>query len=117
MSYLSANDYVNGSQSWQAKLAAWPASATILAFFILTALLFSIRNQPPAKLFVQHSRMVWGVAYVGLLYPFVQRIGEGFYAVSGDLSVHYKGGDYLLARSNSDASGVGLRGPHVTPGP
>lgn len=96
MSYLSTVGYGEGCPAWQTCLAAWPELGAILAFFIVTALLFSIRNQPPAKLFVMHSRMVWGVVYVGLLYPFVARIGEGFYAVGGDSSTHYQGGDYLL---------------------
>lgn len=96
LSYLSVGGQGNGGSSWQAYLAAWPGLTPTLLFFILTALLFSIRNQPPAKLFVQHSRMVWGVVYIGLLYPFVQRIGEGFYVSAGDTSMHYDGGDYLL---------------------
>lgn len=96
MSYLSAGSFGDADSTWQRYLAAWPGLTPILVFFILTAVLFSIRNQPPAKLFVRHSRMVWGVIYVGLLYPFVGRIGEGFYVSGGDSSMHYEGGDYLL---------------------
>lgn len=95
--YLSADANFKDASSWQTYLVRLPQFAPILAYFILTALLFSIRNQPPAKLFVQHSRMVWGVIYVGLLYPFVGRIGEGFYSIqSGNLLQHHEGGDYLL---------------------
>ncbi len=64
------------------------ALGIIILFFALTAMLSAISRQSPAQLFTRHSRLVWGVLYVGLLYPIVYRVGNGF----GDVS----GGDCLL---------------------
>ena len=60
----------------------------LIIFFLVTAMLFSLGKTPPSELFRKHSRLIWGVAYVTLLYPFVFRVGVG----SGDIS----GGDSLL---------------------
>ena len=59
------------------------ALGIIILFFTLTAILSAIGRQSPAQLFTRHSRLVWGVLYVGLLYPIVYRVGNGFGEVSG----------------------------------
>lgn len=60
----------------------------LIVFFLITAMLFSLGKISPAELFRKHTRLVWGVTYITLLYPFVFRIGVG----SGNIS----GGDALL---------------------
>ncbi len=47
-----------------------------ITYLLLIGMLLSIRNQPPAELFNQMLLLSWGVAYVGLLYPFVYHIRE-----------------------------------------
>jgi len=60
----------------------------IILFYTVTAMVFAVGKQSPAELFKRHSRLVWGVLYVGLLYPVVYKVGNGF----GEFS----GGDCLL---------------------
>ena len=50
------------------------AFMTFVVFFILNGLIFAVRNKPPAELFDSQMRMVWIVAYLGMMYPFVYRI-------------------------------------------
>ncbi len=47
-----------------------------ITYLLLIGMILSIRNQPPADLFNQMLLLCWGVAYVGLLYPFVYHIRE-----------------------------------------
>ena len=54
-------------------------SITLLIFItylLLIGMILSIRNQPPTELFNQMLLLTWGVAYVGLLYPFIYHIRE-----------------------------------------
>ncbi|HWR82939.1 MAG TPA: phosphatidate cytidylyltransferase [Candidatus Deferrimicrobium sp.] len=60
----------------------------VMSFFTVTAITFAIGKVPPAELFQRHSRLLWGIIYVGLLYPIVLRVGQG---VGG-----HSGGDALL---------------------
>lgn len=62
------------------------AFISFTVFFILNGLIFAVRDKPPAELFDRQIRLVWVVAYLGLLYPFVYRITE-----LSDI-----GGDWLL---------------------
>jgi len=62
--------------------------AVIVLFYMVTAMVFSIGRLSPSELFKRHSRLVWGVLYIGLLYPIVYKVGGGF----GDI----RGGDCLL---------------------
>ncbi len=59
------------------------ALALVIVFFLLTATAAATRRLPPADLFRQHSRLIWGVLYVGLLYPMVLRVGRGYETISG----------------------------------
>lgn len=65
----------------------------ILLFFLLSAIAFAIGKKTPAELFQSHARLLWGVLYVGVLYPFVFLLGNPM-MVSG--SVIIPGGDWLL---------------------
>lgn len=47
-----------------------------ITYLLLIGMLLSIRNQPPSELFNRMLLLCWGVAYVGLLYPFVYHIRE-----------------------------------------
>ncbi len=62
------------------------AFMTFVVFFILNGLIFAVRNRPPAKLFDSQMRLVWVVAYLGMMYPFVYHI-----RMLSDI-----GGDWLL---------------------
>ncbi len=63
-----------------------------IAFFVITSMLLALGKESPSELFQRASRLLWGVAYVGMLYPFVlvvSRMGDGLVEVSS-------GGDLLL---------------------
>lgn len=64
------------------------AGAMLAGFFLLSAMLFGIGKSTPAELYARHSRLFWGVTYLGLTYPIVFLVGKG---VGG---LH--GGDALL---------------------
>ena len=57
--------------------------AVVMLFYTVTAMIFAIGKLPPEELFKRHSRLVWGVLYVGLLYPIVFKVGGGFSGISG----------------------------------
>jgi phosphatidate cytidylyltransferase len=63
-------------------------------FFLLSGVAIVTGNESPAELFKRHSRLVWGVAYIGLLYPFVFALGDQLPKI---LSLTWlSGGDLLL---------------------
>jgi CDP-diglyceride synthetase len=65
----------------------------IVMLFLITGMGFALGKQPPAELFAKHSRLVWGILYIGLLYPYVYAVGESAgYLTSGSTL----GGDWLL---------------------
>ena len=47
----------------------------IVPFLLVISMLFSIGKDSPANLFNRMTRLVWGVLYIGLLYPFVYKLG------------------------------------------
>ncbi|MCK4573409.1 MAG: phosphatidate cytidylyltransferase [candidate division Zixibacteria bacterium] len=65
----------------------------VLVFFLISGMLLATGTRPPPELFKQHSRLVWGVAYIGLLYPYVYQLGTGYNEIPG---VSVTGGDWLL---------------------
>ncbi|UCE25544.1 MAG: phosphatidate cytidylyltransferase [Candidatus Zixiibacteriota bacterium] len=65
----------------------------ILLFFLLTAMIFSTGKRPAAELFSGHTRLAWGVLYIGLLYPYVYFLGG---QTSRLTPFHPSGGDWLL---------------------
>ena len=74
------NDYTNLLES--------PILSVLLIFFISAGMFASIGKRPSPELFERHAKLVWGVLYVGLLYPFVYKVGTQFQSVAG--------GDILL---------------------
>ncbi|HOP08187.1 MAG TPA: phosphatidate cytidylyltransferase [candidate division Zixibacteria bacterium] len=54
-----------------------------LFFFTFTAMILAVGKEPPSELFKRHSRIVWGVLYLSLLYPMVYRVGHGYADISG----------------------------------
>ena len=65
----------------------------VVALFLLSAMLFATGKESPELLFKRHVRLVWGVMYVGLLYPFVFFLGDTFNLPYPD---SFSGGDCLL---------------------
>ncbi|MFZ5980888.1 MAG: phosphatidate cytidylyltransferase [Candidatus Zixiibacteriota bacterium] len=62
-------------------------------FFCVSGMFFSLGKRPPAELFQNHARLMWGILYIGLLYPFVFLLGDRI----GDLTgARVDGGDCLL---------------------
>lgn len=55
----------------------------LLTFFLVSAVILALGRKSPVELFSRHTRLFWGVAYVGLLYPLVYRVGEGALGISG----------------------------------
>jgi phosphatidate cytidylyltransferase len=47
----------------------------VAGFFLLSGMAFSIGKRSPAELFASHSRLMWGIVYLGFLYPFVYLLG------------------------------------------
>lgn len=60
----------------------------LLLLFVISTKLLAIGKLPPQELFRQSSHFLWGVIYIGLLYPFVYKVGEGINGING--------GDLLL---------------------
>ena len=60
----------------------------IIGFFLISGMLLSLGKETPAELFNRHSRLVWGLLYISLLYPIVYLVGNGV----GD----FHGGDSML---------------------
>jgi phosphatidate cytidylyltransferase len=82
-----------------------------IAFFLITGMLFAMGRQTPAELFAKHSRLVWGMTYLAMLYPFVYALGNDpeirdaiAPAQSGDLLLLLFG---LLWLGDTAAMGVG----------
>jgi len=57
-------------------------------FFLISGMILSLIKKEPSVLFAKQSRLLWGVVYIGFLYPIVFLLGSGF----GD----FHGGDLLL---------------------
>lgn len=66
----------------------------LIGFFLITAMISAIGKRPPKELFERHARLVWGVVYIGLLYPFVYAIGYDD-LIQRQAQAQY-GGDLLL---------------------
>ncbi|MEA1979921.1 MAG: phosphatidate cytidylyltransferase [candidate division Zixibacteria bacterium] len=76
----------------------------LLLVFVISTKLLAIGKLPPRELFRRSSNFMWGVIYIGLLYPFVYKVGEGINGISG--------GDSLLLLFSvlwiSDSSAMGF---------
>ncbi len=58
----------------------------LTACFILIGIFTAVKNQPTSELFAKNTNLFWGVAYLGLLYPFIFHVRN----------LTDKGGDWLL---------------------
>jgi phosphatidate cytidylyltransferase len=58
----------------------------LVACILVVGMRLSIKNALPADLFTKQTRLIWGVTYIGLLYPFVYHIRY----------TSENGGDWLL---------------------
>ena len=65
----------------------------ILVFFLISAMLFGVGKLSPAELFTKHSRLLWGIFYIGVLYPYVYMLGASYNQLPG---YNLSGGDWLL---------------------
>jgi len=65
----------------------------ILLFFLVSAMILAVGSKTPSELFQAHGRLLWGVLYVGMLYPYVFLLGSPM-LISDRLVI--PGGDWLL---------------------
>ncbi len=68
---------------WITTCAKITPLGVLTAFFLISGMALGIGKLPPNELFRRHTRLVWGVVYVGLLYPFVFRVGDGVGTLDG----------------------------------
>ncbi|HUV31586.1 MAG TPA: phosphatidate cytidylyltransferase [Acidobacteriota bacterium] len=78
---------------WDVRPFASSAPLIFLAFFIMSGVLISVGRDAPDLLFRRYTRLVWGVLYVGALYPFVFLLGQTVRLPYAD---SFTGGDCLL---------------------
>lgn len=85
--------------------------AVIVPFMLLSGMIFAMGKDEPSELFRRYTRLVWGVTYIGWLYPIVYLIGNDFLltqaikpAVNGDLLMLLFG---ILWVGDTAAMGIG----------
>ena len=83
----------------------------VLPYFLLTGMILAMGKDQPPDLFRRHSRLVWGVTYIGALYPIVYLIGNDYTigshvepAVNGDFLLLLFG---ILWVGDTAAMGIG----------
>lgn len=81
----------------------------VVLFFLITGMLVAVGKQSPSELFQKHSRLLWGLLYIGGLYPFVYLLGDhvdvkGFSLSGGDLLLYLFG---ILWVGDTAAMGIG----------
>jgi len=64
----------------------------VVLFFLVTGMIIATGKQSPSELFQKHSRLLWGLLYIGGLYPYVYLLGDHVDVKVFSLS----GGDLLL---------------------
>ncbi len=65
----------------------------VLVFFLLSAMVLATGKRSPPILFTAHARLLWGVLYIGLLYPYVHLLSGAYARI---VSEQISGGDWLL---------------------
>jgi phosphatidate cytidylyltransferase len=87
---LSRAEQVSG---WFWLQFLFSGASGVILFFLISSMIVAAGRQQPSQLFTKHSRLLWGVLYLGLLYPYVYLLG-GLqpYLVAMGVS----GGDWLL---------------------
>ncbi len=66
----------------------------ILPYFLLSGMILAMGKDQPADLFRRYSRLLWGVTYIGALYPVVYLIGNDY--TLGSYVEPARNGDLLL---------------------
>ncbi|MDH4156704.1 MAG: phosphatidate cytidylyltransferase [candidate division Zixibacteria bacterium] len=64
----------------------------MIALFLVTGMVLATGRLSPPELFRRHGRLMWGMLYIGLLYPCVYLVG----AELGRPATPFAGGDLLL---------------------
>jgi len=77
--------FADGTVNFMGSLSVVPLTAV---FFLISGMILTRGQEEPSILFSKHSRLLWGVVYIGLLYPIVFLVGSGIGP--------YHGGDLLL---------------------
>jgi phosphatidate cytidylyltransferase len=89
VSLVSSLDYFGGTP-----FVFWlTAPLSTISLLLVAGMLYSLGSEPPARLFERYSRLIWGVVYIGTLYPFVFLLGTMVGCGGPDCPA---GGDYLL---------------------
>ncbi len=85
--------------------------AAVVPFMLITGMILAMGKEAPSDLFRRYTRLVWGVAYIGCLYPIVYLIGNDYLvaqnikpAVNGDLLMLLFG---ILWVGDTAAMGIG----------
>jgi phosphatidate cytidylyltransferase len=95
----------------------FPAQVTVfVAYTLLLGMGLSVQADPPDRLFARYCRLLWGVAYIGFLYPFVFLVGHTSHAAAS-------GGDWMLflfgllwvGDTVAMAAGAAIGGPKLAP--
>ncbi len=55
----------------------------LFLFFVITTKLYALGKDDPSELFKRQSRLLWGVIYLGMLYPFVYKVGNDLQSING----------------------------------
>ena len=83
--FLTVAGVITGDDS--GRNASW-VIVEIIGFFLVSGMLLSMGKESPSVLFARHSRLVWGLLYISLLYPTVYLVGKGV--------GQFHGGDSML---------------------
>ena len=51
--------------------------------FLFAGMAYATGKEEPSVLFTRHARLIWGLLYVGMLYPYVFRVGQGTMTIGG----------------------------------
>ncbi|UCD63549.1 MAG: phosphatidate cytidylyltransferase [Candidatus Zixiibacteriota bacterium] len=87
---MVARFHIFGYSLWYMFVFGGPVFVLIIMLFVGMA--FATGRRPPDELFRGYVRFVWGVLYIGLLYPYVYLVGADHIGVA----VAASGGDWLL---------------------
>jgi phosphatidate cytidylyltransferase len=90
----------------------------LIAYFLIISMLSAVRNEPPGTIFQNITRLLWGTAYIGLLYPFVFFVRD-ISEIGGDWMLFLFGTLWLsdsLAMWIGKAIGKRKLAPTVSPG-
>jgi len=90
----------------------------LVVYFLLAGIIHSVQNRPPVDLFQNQTRLLWGTAYLGLLYPFVYQVRQVSPANGGDWLLFLFGTLWLsdtLAMFVGKALGKRKLAPTVSP--